>query len=57
MKLPLSWLREWVEIPWPARELGERLTMLGFEVEGVGAAAPSSTPSRTPRRRSSGSAG
>jgi phenylalanyl-tRNA synthetase beta chain len=40
MKLPLSWLREWVEIPWPARELGERLTMLGFEVEGVGAAAP-----------------
>ena len=40
MKLPLSWLREWVDVPWGADELGERLTMLGFEVEGIGAAAP-----------------
>jgi phenylalanyl-tRNA synthetase beta chain len=40
MKLPLSWLREWVEVPWSAPELAERLTMLGFEVEGIGAAAP-----------------
>lgn len=40
MKLPLSWLREWVAIPWSAHELGERLTMLGFEVEGLSAAAP-----------------
>ncbi|MCC7461405.1 MAG: phenylalanine--tRNA ligase subunit beta [Gammaproteobacteria bacterium] len=39
MKLPLSWLREWIDVPWSAPELAERLTMLGFEVEGVGAAA------------------
>jgi phenylalanyl-tRNA synthetase beta chain len=40
MKLPLSWLREWVDVPWSAAELAERLTMLGFEVESIGAAAP-----------------
>jgi phenylalanyl-tRNA synthetase beta chain len=40
MRLPLSWLREWVDVPWPARELADRLTMLGFEVEGIGSAAP-----------------
>ncbi|MFO1410726.1 MAG: phenylalanine--tRNA ligase subunit beta [Steroidobacteraceae bacterium] len=40
MKLPLNWLREWVDVPWGAPELAERLTMLGFEVEGIGAAAP-----------------
>jgi phenylalanyl-tRNA synthetase beta chain len=40
MKLPLNWLREWVEVSWEAPELAERLTMLGFEVEGIGTAAP-----------------
>ena len=40
MKLPLSWLREWVEVPWRRRELAERLTMAGFEVESIGSAAP-----------------
>jgi phenylalanyl-tRNA synthetase beta chain len=40
VKLPLSWLREWVEVPWSAPELAERLTMLGFEVESIGTAAP-----------------
>ena len=40
MKLPLSWLREWVDVPWPAPELAERLTMLGLEVEGIRVAAP-----------------
>ena len=33
MKLPLSWLRDWVDVPWKDRELADRLTMLGFEVE------------------------
>lgn len=40
MKLPLSWLREWVDIPWDARELASRLTLSGFEVEGIEPAAP-----------------
>ncbi len=40
MKLPLSWLRSWVEIPWSDREFADRLTMLGFEVESLTAVAP-----------------
>jgi len=40
MKVPYSWLGEWVELPWPAAELGSRLTMSGFELEALGAAAP-----------------
>ena len=40
MKLPLSWLRSWVELAWSDRELAERLTMLGFEVEVLSTAAP-----------------
>jgi phenylalanyl-tRNA synthetase beta chain len=40
MKLPLSWLREWVEIPWSGAELAERLTLAGFEVEARLPAAP-----------------
>jgi phenylalanyl-tRNA synthetase beta chain len=40
MRLPLSWLREWVDVSWSPRELADRLTMLGFEVEGIGSAAP-----------------
>jgi phenylalanyl-tRNA synthetase beta chain len=40
MKLPLSWLRERVDIPWSADELASRLTLAGFEVEGVEPAAP-----------------
>ena len=40
MKLPLSWLAEWVDIPWDAAELSRRLTASGFEVEGVEPAAP-----------------
>ncbi len=41
MKLPLSWLRDWVELPvdWDARELSRRLTNAGFEVEAISAAA------------------
>jgi phenylalanyl-tRNA synthetase beta chain len=40
MKLPLSWLAEWVDIPWEPAELARRLTASGFEVEGFAAAAP-----------------
>ena len=40
MKLPLSWLAEFVEIPWSPQELASRLTLSGFEVEGVEPAAP-----------------
>ncbi len=40
MKLPYSWLTEWVRAPWPAGELGARLTMAGFELESLEPAAP-----------------
>jgi phenylalanyl-tRNA synthetase beta chain len=43
MKVPISWLSEWVEVPWPAPELGARLTMVGFELEAVERAAPAFT--------------
>jgi phenylalanyl-tRNA synthetase beta chain len=43
MKLPLPWLRSWVALPWSDRELADRLTMLGFEVESLGKAAPEFT--------------
>jgi phenylalanyl-tRNA synthetase beta chain len=35
MKVPLSWLREYVEVDLPARELAHRLTMAGVEVGEV----------------------
>jgi phenylalanyl-tRNA synthetase beta chain len=35
MKVTLNWLKEYVEFNWSPEELGERLTMLGIEVEGV----------------------
>ena len=37
MKLPLSWLRDWVELPadWDARELARRLTNAGLEIEAI----------------------
>ncbi len=40
MKVALSWLKDFVTSPWDARELGSRLTMCGFELEGVAPAAP-----------------
>ncbi|MFT3905166.1 MAG: phenylalanine--tRNA ligase subunit beta [Steroidobacteraceae bacterium] len=40
MKLPLSWLKEWVDCPWEPAELGRRLTMAGFELEAIAPAAP-----------------
>lgn len=43
MKVPYSWLTEWVKVPWSASELGARLTMSGFELEGLERAAPEFT--------------
>jgi phenylalanyl-tRNA synthetase beta chain len=40
MKVPYSWLADWVDIPWEPAELGSRLTMAGFELDGLEAAAP-----------------
>ena len=40
MRIPLSWLREFVDVPWSGRELGSRLTMSGFELESIEPAAP-----------------
>jgi phenylalanyl-tRNA synthetase beta chain len=40
MRIPLSWLRELIDFPWGAPELGSRLTMSGFELEAVETAAP-----------------
>ncbi|HTL92441.1 MAG TPA: phenylalanine--tRNA ligase subunit beta, partial [Steroidobacteraceae bacterium] len=39
MKVPSSWLAEWIELRWDARELASRLTMSGFEVESLEPAA------------------
>lgn len=35
MKLPVSWLREYVDTPEDPRAIGEALTMVGFELGGV----------------------
>lgn len=40
MKIPYSWLAEWVPVPPQAPELGARLTMAGFELEALEEAAP-----------------
>src|ERR1043165_1029918 len=40
MRVPLSWLREFVEFPWKGKELGSRLSMSGFELESIETAAP-----------------
>lgn len=40
MKVPYSWLREYVEISLTPDELAERLTMAGIEVEAVNTYAP-----------------
>ena len=43
MRIPLSWLRDFVDVPWSAQELGSRLTMSGFELEALETAAPAFT--------------
>ncbi|MGD9598481.1 MAG: phenylalanine--tRNA ligase subunit beta [Steroidobacteraceae bacterium] len=40
MKIPISWLAEWVPVGIDARALGDRLTLAGFELEGIAPAAP-----------------
>ncbi len=35
MKISLDWLKEFVDIPWSAEEVAERLTMLGLETESI----------------------
>src|SRR5207247_10290855 len=35
MRISLDWLRQYVEVPVPAKELGERLTMAGFPVPSI----------------------
>jgi phenylalanyl-tRNA synthetase beta chain len=35
MKVPLSWLKDFVDIEWPIAELAHRLTLAGLEVEGI----------------------
>jgi phenylalanyl-tRNA synthetase beta chain len=43
MKIPYGWLNEWVTLPWAPAQLGARLTMAGFELEGLTPAAPAFT--------------
>jgi phenylalanyl-tRNA synthetase beta chain len=40
MRIPYSWLAEWVTVPWSPRELGSRLTMAGLELDALEPAAP-----------------
>ena len=40
MKLPLSWLREWVDLPDDVQAIATQLTSLGFEVEALERVAP-----------------
>jgi len=35
MKLPVSWLREYVDVPEAPQAIGEALTMVGFELGGI----------------------
>ncbi len=35
MKIPLSWLKDYVDIPVPLEDLAERLTLAGLEVENI----------------------
>lgn len=35
MRVPLSWLREYVDVELSPEQLAERLTLLGMEAKGV----------------------
>ena len=35
MRLPLHWLKEFVDLPVTPEVLADRLTLAGFEVEGI----------------------
>jgi phenylalanyl-tRNA synthetase beta chain len=40
MRVPESWLRSFVDTPWSAAQIADRLTMAGLEVEDASTAAP-----------------
>src|SRR5688572_32248673 len=40
MRISLAWLQDWVDVRLAPRQLADRLTMAGFEVEAIDAAAP-----------------
>src|SRR3974390_1656304 len=40
MRLPLNWLKECVDLPVTPEVLADRLTLAGFEVEGIEAVNP-----------------
>ncbi len=40
MRVPISWLREFVALPDDAVEVAERLAMLGFPVEEIARRPP-----------------
>ena len=35
MKIPFSWLKEFVEVKLSAEEVADKLTSIGIEVEGI----------------------
>ena len=35
MRTSCTWLRDYIDIDWDARQLTEKLTMAGLEVEGI----------------------
>ena len=35
MKVPISWLKDYVDVTLPVEELAERLTLAGLEVAGI----------------------
>jgi len=35
MRIPISWLKEYVDITWPIEELAERMTLAGLEVAAI----------------------
>ncbi|HYL80207.1 MAG TPA: hypothetical protein VEU07_05310, partial [Candidatus Acidoferrum sp.] len=35
MRVPISWLKEFVDVPVPVEELAERLTFAGLEVSSI----------------------
>ena len=44
MRVPLSWLGEYVDIQLTPEQLAERLTLLGMEVRGVASAVGERVP-------------
>ena len=48
MRVPLSWLREYVEITLPTAELAERLTLAGLAVDAIEALASGQALEVTP---------